>query len=144
MKRRAALLALAAASLSAQEKLWWRSLTPDQAQPVSCALAKDEQALVRIVSPLGWDKQSFPSFDWANRYVVVIAPNTFHRGYHLGFLEQRKQDKVLEFRWGWVTPSTSSSGAKSMGGGQEGKEAIVVAFFRDDLNGRTLSCPEAQ
>jgi hypothetical protein len=148
MKRRTLLIAamLSASLAGAQNPTWWRSLTPNQQQAIPCAIARDDQSLAKILHPLGWDTARFPDNDWSQRYVVVIAPNRFHRGYHLGFIEERKDTSALEFRWGWVTPEQSRAippaNGVSIGGGQEGKEAIVVAFPRDEWTGRTATCSE--
>jgi hypothetical protein len=134
---------------SARTASWWRSLTPDQQQPIACQIAKDDQSLARILRPLGWDAKKFPNNDWSARYVVVIAPNLFHRGYHLSFIDEQKASTSIEFRWGWVTPRTTENGladaeSYSIGESHEGKEAIVVAFPKDDLTGREYKCSETQ
>ena len=41
------------------------------------------------------------------------VPNLFHRGYHLGFSEDRKSNTTVEFRWGWVTPETTANGSQN-------------------------------
>jgi len=151
------ILSLLFASLAgAQEPTWWRSLTPQQQRSISCEVEKDDPSLVKLLRPLGWDETRFPNNDWSTSYVVVIAPNHFHRGYHLGLIEERKTDDSLEFRWGWVTPQTSNPGgppnpdgsggpgdsSHTIGSAHEGNEAIVVAFPKDELTGRTVTCSE--
>jgi hypothetical protein len=99
----------------AQHTKWWRGLTPNQQRAIDCEVAKDDESLARLLRPLGWGADRFPDNDWSTRYVVVIAPNLFHRGYHLGFIEERKSDTTLEFRWSWVTPEASANGTQNGG-----------------------------
>lgn len=145
------LFLLFASLAGTQQPTWWRSLTPQQQQTIRCQVVRDDPSLAKLLRPLGWDENRFPANDWSTSYVVVIAPNHFHRGYHLGLIDERKRDDSLEFRWGWVTSNATDNGIAGDGGGEssttiggahEGNEAIVVAFSRDELMGRTVSCSE--
>jgi hypothetical protein len=134
-------------NIVAQETTWWRSLTPNQSQVVDCELARDDKSLARLLRPLGWDEKKFPNIDWTRSHAVVIAPNVFHRGYHLSFIKELKQERAVDFRWGWAEGNSAVADggfAGSIGSASEGKEAIVVRFPKDDLTGRAHACHENQ
>jgi hypothetical protein len=134
-----AFLALTSIASAADYDGYWRQATPDRTQSRACKVVRNEEEMSQALKTLKWDfKATTLSVNWSRSAAVIIAPQSFYRGYTLSFIGLTGS----EVRWGFLLPAVQvrTTTSETIGGGKEGLETIVIAFPKGLAS--SITCPE--